>query len=120
MGDWQSVGVGHEGNKEENHGLNVYIILVPLQRMAWGRCAYPIKISLTDPIVSIRTWEMARLSGSTQSDIRKSLKAILHYALGLRFGNLKHSKTREKTQLTRVFTQRIVKSHILLVMFYLI
>ena len=38
----------------------------------------------------------------------KQLKAILHYALGLRFGNLKRSKTQEKTQPTRVFTQRIV------------
>ena len=34
--------------------------------------------------------------------------SILHYALGLRFGNLKRSKTREKTQPARVLTQRIV------------
>ena len=33
-----------------------------------------------------------------------SFKALLHYALGLRVGNLKSSKTHEKTQLTRVFT----------------
>ena len=32
------------------------------------------------------------------------LKPILGYALGLRFGNLKRSKMREKTQLTRVNT----------------
>ena len=32
------------------------------------------------------------------------LKAILHYAVGLCFGHLKRSKTREKMQLTRVFT----------------
>ena len=38
----------------------------------------------------------------------RRLKAILHYALGLCFGNLKCAKTREKTQLPRVFTQRIV------------
>ena len=31
------------------------------------------------------------------------LKAILHYALGLRFGNLKRSKTQEKTQLSRFY-----------------
>ena len=36
------------------------------------------------------------------------VKAILHYAVGLRFGNLKHSKTHEKTQLNRIFTRRIV------------
>ena len=33
----------------------------------------------------------------------KTLKALLHYTLGLRFGNLKRSKTHGKTQLTRVF-----------------
>ena len=40
--------------------------------------------------------------------IETRVQAMLHYALGLRFGNLKHTKTREMTQLTRVFTRRIV------------
>ena len=36
------------------------------------------------------------------------LMPILHYVLGLRFGSLKHSKMREKTQQAHIFTQRIV------------
>ena len=36
------------------------------------------------------------------------VKPILHYALGLRFGNLKRSKTEVKTQLAHVFTKCIV------------
>ena len=38
----------------------------------------------------------------------KELKPILHYALGLRFDNLKHSKTQEKMQPARFLTQCIV------------
>ena len=33
-----------------------------------------------------------------------AVKALLHYVLGLRFGNLKSSKMHEKLQPTRVFT----------------
>ena len=38
-----------------------------------------------------------------------TFKAILHYTWGLHLGNRKRSKMQEKTQLTRIFTQRIVQ-----------
>ena len=40
--------------------------------------------------------------------VKSTLKPILHYALGLHFGNPKCSKAREKAQPARVFTQHVV------------
>ena len=44
------------------------------------------------------------------AQVRVILKPIymLRYAFGLRFGNVKRSKTREKSQSARIFTQHVV------------
>ena len=52
-----------------------------------------------------------------KNDERSFIKPISHYVLGLRFGNLKRSKTQEKTQPARVFTTRSVIWKTILVFF---